>query len=106
MTEVQPVDVDEPRPCEHENFRADVAVNRLLDSGMFAADVKIECTDCGEPFRFVGLPAGVSFERPMVAIDGLELRAPIEPASVKGLHALQATASFQMPATTARGRES
>lgn len=71
--------------CEHKNFRANVQVGRLSekDDGpitSYSADVKIQCEDCGLPFRFVGLSAGAHFAEPRVSIDGLELRAPIEPA--------------------------
>lgn len=65
--------------CPHMNFNARVAVNRLEDVGRFTADVTIECADCGEPFHFKGLPMGSSPDRPMVSVDGLELRAPIGP---------------------------
>lgn len=50
----------------------------------FSADVKINCADCGMPFEFIGLPAGISAtnSKPMVSMDGKELRAPIKPSSV------------------------
>jgi hypothetical protein len=80
--------------CAHENFAGDIAVHRLIDTGKFTADITIKCAECGEPFRFIGLEAGARFDRPMVSIDGLELRAPIEP---EGEHRLMGSASFQMP---------
>lgn len=80
--------------CPHMNFQAFVTVNRLEDSGQFSADIRIKCQECNEPFRFIGVPAGSSYERPMVSIDGLEMRAPIEPEIVK-LIATKAT--FQVP---------
>lgn len=84
----------DPKDCPHEQFRAQVNVGRMLDTGKFIADIQIHCVNCEEPFRFIGLPAGVDFERPMVSIDGLELRAPIEPELETRLHA---SASFHMP---------
>jgi len=81
-------------PCEHEDFEASVAVVRLQDTKRFQADIRIVCSQCHEPFRFIGVPAGLSFERPAASIDGLELRAPIEPELVK---LLQTKATFQMP---------
>lgn len=76
----------DPKDCIHENFAANVAVGRILDAGKFCADITVKCADCGEPFRFVGVDAGFDLSRPMVSIDGLELRAPIEPEIEKKLH--------------------
>lgn len=75
------VDREQPAPstCRHLAFEAFVTVNRLEDTGRFSADVMIRCRDCGSPFRFLGLPSGVLTATPTVSIDGLELRAPIEP---------------------------
>ena len=80
--------------CTHQQFKALVKVARLEDSGKFMAEITVTCSDCQEPFRFVGVPAGVNFERPAVSINGLELRAPIEPQIEAKL---TASASFQMP---------
>lgn len=74
-----------PEECTHEDFQANVAVGRILDVGKFVADITVKCAECGEPFRFVGVPAGLSYEQPMVSIDGLELHAPIEPEIEKRL---------------------
>ena len=75
--------------CDHKNFRAAVDVCRLTadtDPELivgFVADVKINCAECGMPFEFIGLPTGLSVtnSRPMVSMDGKELRAPIKPSS-------------------------
>lgn len=71
-------------PCPHETFTAEVAVNRLTDGGgpvtSFMADVRLSCAECGEPFRFVGVPFGVSPGQPCVSVDGRELRLPVLPA--------------------------
>jgi hypothetical protein len=80
--------------CAHENFAAEVGVHRFEDTGKFMADVRIRCVACGEAMRFLGLPAGVNFDRPTVSIDETELHAPIEP---EGEKRLQTRASFQMP---------
>lgn len=58
--------------CDHEEFEAKVDVNRLTDSGRFMADIRIKCKQCGEPFRFLGLPCGVA-----VSADGTEARIAI-----------------------------
>lgn len=71
--------------CVHPEFRASVDVTRILndvpeDEGgeavHFAADVRVECAACGEPFGFRGVPCGVSIVGvPMRSADALELRA-------------------------------
>lgn len=79
--------VDPDRACPHENFRADVAVNRIVRSDDdptvtgYSADITVECEDCGEPFRWTGLDAGMSPARPMCSVDEKTLIAPLRPAS-------------------------
>lgn len=90
------IDVD--LPCPHEHFTAHVDVNRIGTienpnprplhvniSGApieaFSADVRISCTQCGEPFRFIGMPAGVMPNRPACSVDEREAHLPIRPAS-------------------------
>ena len=83
--------------CQHEQFSADVSAHRIVDPDkpiLFRADVKVRCVQCGEPFRFLGLDAGLNFERPTVSVDGLELNAPIEP---EGVPMLANRAVFHMP---------
>jgi hypothetical protein len=72
--------------CEHNNFAAQVGVGRLskVEDGPitgYTAEVTVKCADCGLPFRFIGLAAGNHFAEPRVSVDGLELRAPLEPAT-------------------------
>ena len=70
--------------CKHENFKADVKVNRHTDSDIsdkivgFSADIKIVCSDCLSSFMFMGCPAGVSNSKATVDISGTELRIPIK----------------------------
>lgn len=80
--------ITRPRPedCSHGAFRADVNVARVEDVAKFVAEIRIRCLVCDEPFRFVGVPAGMSYGQPMCSIDGLELLAPIEPEIEKRLH--------------------
>ncbi|MGE0444534.1 MAG: hypothetical protein AB7P99_04845 [Vicinamibacterales bacterium] len=84
-----------PKACAHEEFEASVAVGRILDVGKFTAELRVKCRQCGEPFRFVGVPAGVSLDRATVSIDELELRVPIEP---QGAPRLQTTYRVDVPA--------
>ena len=86
-----PLGARKPQPvvgdvsCDHIPCEARVEVSYLKDSGRWAADVTVWCTKCKVPFRFLGLPGGLSFSRPTVAINGQELHLPIEPAHVEGL---------------------
>jgi hypothetical protein len=78
---------DPDQPCPHENFDVLACVNRLTKTDDdptvigFSADIKIECRDCGEPFRWTGVPAGLSPAQPMCSVDEATLSAPIRPAS-------------------------
>lgn len=77
---------DPDRACPHEDFEAHVDVNRLTaeEGGPvtgYNADVQISCIDCDEPFRFIGVPAGLLADRPTCGVDERELHAPIRPAS-------------------------
>lgn len=65
--------------CDHKTFTAFVTVNRLEDSGRFNADVRIQCVDCKEFFRFLGLPPGVDLNGATVSVDGEEARLAIGP---------------------------
>lgn len=72
--------------CEHLDFDAVVAVNRLCAGAGgpiegYSADIKVNCHQCGEPFRWIGAPAGLLPTQPCVSVDETELRAPLRPAS-------------------------
>jgi hypothetical protein len=79
--------------CQHENFRAMVNVGRILGKDektveAYMAEVTIACTECGLPFEFVGVNAGLRYDKPMASPDAQELRAPIRPKGYKLLPAL------------------
>jgi hypothetical protein len=84
-----PVPVDPDAPCEHLEFHVDAAVQRvgMNDPGQhgrvraFMAEVHINCGQCGEAFRFMGVPAGMSYAAPAVSVDETEIRLPMRPAS-------------------------
>lgn len=70
--------------CEHVNFAAEVDVNRLPDKEggpvkHYNADVRIKCADCGLPFRFIGLPAGLDLNGAATSVDACEARLAIGP---------------------------
>ncbi len=86
-------------PCEHENFRcvADIARLSKIEGGPitgYTANIRVACALCGLPFRFIGLAAGSHPSEPRVSVDGIELRAPLEPAEHEKL---AAQASYTMP---------
>jgi len=78
---------DPDKPCPHETFDAFVAVNKVTSSETdstvvgYHADIKVNCSACGEPFRWTGVPAGSSPRQAMCSVDETELRAPLRPAS-------------------------
>lgn len=78
------------RACPHPQFEAVVTVNRIGpdENGIpqgYIAEITVNCAPppagCGEPFRFTGAPAGVSFNHPTVTVDEKTLNAPLRPAS-------------------------
>jgi hypothetical protein len=78
--------IDPDRPCPHEDFDVYAAINRLtsVEGGPvtgYSANIRVECRNCKEPFRWIGLPAGIDPRRPACSVDETELRAPIRPAS-------------------------
>ena len=74
-----------PTRCQHREFSAQVNVTRLTDGDDgpvtgHTTDITVRCIECGLPFRWRGIPFGSSPHHPCLSVDGLELRAPIEPA--------------------------
>lgn len=68
--------------CEHLNHFTNVDIGRLImKSGKirYTADIRINCSDCGTPFRWLGLSAGVDLEGAAVSVDGEEGRFSIAP---------------------------
>lgn len=69
--------------CLHENFAAQVDVNRIAgkDGAVagFQADVRIQCAVCGKPFQFLGLKPGLDYRGAAISPDGLEARLGIVP---------------------------
>lgn len=61
------------------SFNAECRVARIEDVGRFMLEVQVKCTECGQPFQFLGLTPGFNFEGPTVSLDGLEANLPITP---------------------------
>lgn len=81
--------------CQHVNFTVFADINRIVDKGAFLAEIRIVCRDCNLPFEFVGVDAGLMFNRPMASPDAQELRAPVRP---KGSDVLPAIPGFTIKA--------
>lgn len=82
--------------CEHKNIQAYVDVNRIEDKKAFIAAVKIECTDCNMPFEFIGVEAGMMFDKPMCNVTAQTLLAPIKP---KGSDVMPGIPGFRVKAS-------
>lgn len=72
--------------CGHYNFGVEAQCSRVLNQDKtevigYAADIKVLCMDCGEPFEWRSPTGGLSPDRPTISLDGRELRAPMRPAS-------------------------
>lgn len=77
---------DPDRACLHFNFEAQAKIGRLsaVEDGPitnYAAELRVICHDCSEPFRWIGLSPGVMPDRPMCSLDQETLHAPLRPAS-------------------------
>lgn len=73
--------------CSHNNFKASVEVHRIqpikaikgAPPSHYSADIKIECAECGQSFKFLCSRRGLRWNEPTVGICGDELRVPIHP---------------------------
>jgi len=78
---------DPDKACPHEDFAARVEISRLTASDDdpaaigYSADITANCTQCGEPFRWIGVQSGWRADRPMCSADEFTLSAPLRPAS-------------------------
>lgn len=96
--------------CEHRSFRATVEVSRLVeeedaDAHAWAADVRVACEDCGAPFGFKGMEAGLSFDAPMRSIDALEARLPLMSPMELDLHGPFPPGASRMPESVVEALE-
>lgn len=65
--------VEKEHPPDFEDYEADA----------FAAQITINCEQCGIPFEFIGIrKSGFSVLEPMVSPHALELRVPIKPQGI------------------------
>ena len=68
-----------PGETARDNARTIIAA--LCDDVTSPAPVDVVCTACGERFRWIGAPAGLSGGHPTVSVDEFTLHAPLRPAS-------------------------
>jgi hypothetical protein len=74
--------------CEHMNFAARVNVIRMSheEGGPitgYMSEITINCADCGKPFQFLGLEAGLDTQGARVGVDGLEARIALCPEGAR-----------------------
>lgn len=68
--------------CAHEDFRADVDVNRIVSEHEptafvgLAVDLRVRCLECGERLKFRVPDVGMLSHRATRSLDATELRAP------------------------------
>lgn len=66
--------------CQHTAFSLTSKVASLEDIGRFMLEVKVNCTECGKAFQFLGLNPGLNLSGASCDLDGLEGRFAICPA--------------------------
>lgn len=68
--------------CSHPRPTAEVIVRYFPALERHVACVRLECSLCGTPFKFIGpsKAEGYSLTEPVVTPDSYELRAPLEAA--------------------------
>lgn len=68
--------------CDHKNFQANFNVSHGPDERgkrRYMAAAKVQCVDCGQPFRFLGLPGAMNLYRPNSLDNGRTAFLPIAP---------------------------
>lgn len=84
--------------CKHNSFRVQANVARITEeeggpAKNFLLEVQVWCDQCNEPFEFVSLPVGLSFDKPTANVDFTEAHLPIRPAT----GVLATKLSYEMP---------
>jgi len=92
-------DVRTKEQCLHnKNTSANVRIDYLEDTGRYMCEVSLKCEDCGQPFRFLGLPLGLNMNGAAMNVDGLAARLAIMPAD-RIPHPLQGVTGFGVKAS-------
>ena len=71
------------KDCMHPSHQITAQIDYMEDSKAWMAEMRVTCTACGTPFEFVGVSAGMRFDKPMCSVDAQELRIPIKPKGSK-----------------------
>lgn len=64
--------------CPHLEFRCECNVQRIEDTGLKYADIRIICVNCDQPAKFRGLLMGLSPNHPTTDPGEEEVRLPFE----------------------------
>lgn len=89
--------------CEHLDWSASVGVGRIMASDedptiiRHTVEVRVECSACGHPLEFQGLPMGIDTHGPTMSPDGLEARLVAVPKGENLLATGRIAAIFRMP---------
>jgi len=68
--------------CAHDRLAWGVRGQFLEDIERWVVDVRVKCSNCGVPFKFLGLETGLNYKEPRtLRVDGTEVRLPIHPAN-------------------------
>lgn len=78
---------DPDRPCPHRRTEVVAQVMHLTrgEAGPvegYSVELRLNCGDCGDRFRWLGLPIGVSPIRPTSDVEAFVMRAPVCPESL------------------------
>ena len=87
--------------CQHLNFSARVAVNRLTDEAGtvtgYMAEIRINCAECQRAFQFLGLDPGVDTHGARVSVDGLEAAIALCPQGEQPSALDRISVNFRVP---------
>jgi hypothetical protein len=82
------------KDCAHtKTHTTTTEINHFADSGGYMVEIGVKCGECGQPFRFLGLPLGLNLNGATISIDGLTARLAVAPAN-RSLHPLEGVTGF------------
>jgi len=65
--------------CKHEDQEMNSECTFLEDTEYWMVEIKIKCKKCGIAFKFMGLPAGLDYEKPTINVLGTTIHLPVHP---------------------------
>jgi hypothetical protein len=82
------------KDCAHIKTHTTMTeLNHFTDSGGYMVEISLKCGECGQPFRFLGLPLGLNMNGATMSMDGLTARIAILPAN-RSFHPLEGATGF------------